>query len=393
MVGIFFMLKIIAADFVLWAQQKKTLTEFDKEINNKSSELKKIEDDIRRKKLERDEERRKEEAVRKELRRIESALVNVALKQQEIRKKIRSAQKALELSRRSLSEASEDVARKSYKMRQDFNVLYLDSLRYGMFTPINGLELFKRTDILNHSKRSFLLSCEKRSFCEQNVQKWRSATEELALLENQLAENLKTQSALKEEKSRLLKDATARRISLEEEIKGLSETGKALQDMIADLEAKKKQKLREEKEKDAAARERQAAPSRFQGQLLRPIEGEVVVHFGKNKRVLSQNEETTMISNGIRIKPPSGVRDVISSAAGEVIFSGNFRSYGQMVVIDHGGTVYTVYGLLEDISVADGDKVSVGQKIGACGTNGSSVLYYEVRYDGKPVDPMLWLKN
>jgi len=367
-------------------------TEFDREIKSKSGELKKIEDDLRRKKLARDEERRKEEAVRKELKRIEAALSDLAVRRQQIKKKIRQAQKLLDISQRSLLTAVDEVDRTSKELRRSFNIMYLESVRYNLYYPSGHLDFFKKCDILDYARRTFERSCQKRSVCEMDVSRWRSASASLAALENQLAENLKEQSQVKEEKNRLLTDATARRISLEEEIKGLSETSKALQDMIADLETRKKKKLTEEKEKAAAAREKQSAPSRFKGQLLRPIAGEVVVHFGKNKRS-SSPDETVVISNGIKIKPASGTRDVIASASGEVIFSGAFRSYGQMVVVDHGGTLYTVYGLLEDISVSEGDDLREGQKIGSVGSNGSALLYYEVRYDGKPVDPLEWIKE
>ena len=118
------------------------------------------------------------------------------------------------------------------------------------------------------------------------------------------------------------------------------------------------------------------------------MEGDIVVKFGRNKH---PEFDTYIISNGIRIKgePNSAVKAV---SKGEVIFCGEFRSYGQMVIIDHGGGFYTIYGQLSEILVTEGQKVQEANVIAKIGSGTQSTLYFEVRSENKVEDPEVWLK-
>lgn len=375
----------VAAAFAppsLYSSEKK-IKEYDKEIKNTSAELKKIEDDLRKKRLARDAERHKEVNFRKELRRIDSALASLGARRREINAQIRRANASLAAAQKSLMGARSGVESSSANLKKTANLLWLDKSRYSIFSE--GSRSFERKDIIVSRKGAFKSACRLESDCAGQVVKWDSAARELSALDKRLDENLAQQKALKEEKGRLLTDSTARRVAIEDEIKELAETSKAFHEMISELETKKKQ-TRE----DLLARDRdRAASSEFRGSLDWPVRGEIVLRFGKNKR---EDIDTPVISNGIRVKPPTRA-DVTASAKGECIFAGSFRSYGQMVVIDHGGSLYTVYGLLDDISVADGDKLTAGQKVGSWGNGGDGAVYFEVRHDGHPVDPLVWLKK
>ena len=77
---------------------------------------------------------------------------------------------------------------------------------------------------------------------------------------------------------------------------------------------------------------------------------------------------------------------------GEVLFTGEFRSYGQMVIIDHGSTFYSIYGQLGEINVEEGQKVKATDTIGKLSSKKEPILYFEIRHNGKPEDPVAWLK-
>jgi len=76
---------------------------------------------------------------------------------------------------------------------------------------------------------------------------------------------------------------------------------------------------------------------------------------------------------------------------GVVVFADWFKGYGQLVMIDHGGGYYTLYGGLDEISVAVDDEVEALAEVGKL-TNEAS-LHFEVRLKGTPVDPLKWLKR
>ncbi len=126
------------------------------------------------------------------------------------------------------------------------------------------------------------------------------------------------------------------------------------------------------------------------GSAPRPLSGRVRAGFG---RQVDREFKTQTLRTGIEIAAPAGT-PVTAIAPGRVLFAGWFRGYGQMVILDHGGGDLTVSGYLDEVHVAAGDSVGGGQPIGSVGETGSASgpgLYFEIRHDGKAVDPLLWL--
>jgi murein DD-endopeptidase MepM/ murein hydrolase activator NlpD len=92
---------------------------------------------------------------------------------------------------------------------------------------------------------------------------------------------------------------------------------------------------------------------------------------------------------GIDLAATAGT-PVKASAAGVVRFAGVAEGYGHSVILDHGAGVESRYGHLQTVGVARGQRVERGQAIGLSGNSGRSTaphLHYEVRVDGRPVDP------
>jgi septal ring factor EnvC (AmiA/AmiB activator) len=99
-------------------------------------------------------------------------------------------------------------------------------------------------------------------------------------------------------------------------------------------------------------------------------------------------------SNGIEIRAPEGT-PVHAIHGGGVAFADTFAGYGKLVILDHGGGTFSLYGYLLDLAVAKGDRLAAGQALGATGVGvgGEAGLYFELRIDGRPVDPLQWLKR
>ena len=98
--------------------------------------------------------------------------------------------------------------------------------------------------------------------------------------------------------------------------------------------------------------------------------------------------------NGIEITTQVGTR-VRVVEDGTVAFADTFAGYGKLVIVDHGEQAFSLYGHLLDISVARGARVSRADPIGTAGFAllGVPGLYFELRVDGQPVDPLQWLKK
>jgi septal ring factor EnvC (AmiA/AmiB activator) len=128
------------------------------------------------------------------------------------------------------------------------------------------------------------------------------------------------------------------------------------------------------------------------GQLDWPVKGPVLAPFGKFKHPEFAAE---MVRKGIDIDAPlgDGVRVV---EKGRVVFADRFTGYGRMVIVDHGERYYTIYGHLSEIIRKNGDELDRGEILGRVGDSDSlsgAKLYFELRKDGRSIDPLPWLKK
>ena len=130
----------------------------------------------------------------------------------------------------------------------------------------------------------------------------------------------------------------------------------------------------------------------FRGQMPWPAQGVVTGRFGKQP--VGRMAGITVSRNGIDLSVPEG-RPVSAVHEGVVTFAGSFTAYGNLVIVDHGGGANTLYGHLASVSVNKGDRVGAGTAVGVSGRNpgGNPALYFELRIDGQPVDPLQWLRK
>ena len=126
----------------------------------------------------------------------------------------------------------------------------------------------------------------------------------------------------------------------------------------------------------------------FKGALEWPVAGRVTARFGQPGR-----SGGTGLRSGIDVAAPAGV-PVHAVHSGTVAFAGPFSGFGTMVILDHGGNNLTLYGYLATVGVERGDMVDAGAELGRTGTGPGTEpeMYFEVRIDGRQVDPLQWLK-
>jgi septal ring factor EnvC (AmiA/AmiB activator) len=132
--------------------------------------------------------------------------------------------------------------------------------------------------------------------------------------------------------------------------------------------------------------------SKLKGQLPWPLEGKVAIPYGSQR---DPQFNTPIFRSGtyIESKYDNFARAVSS---GKVVFAEWFKGYGQLVIINHGEGYHTLYGSLSEIFAKVGDIIKRNQVIGRIGNSGilnEPSLYFELRYKGKPLDPLQWLKK
>jgi len=127
----------------------------------------------------------------------------------------------------------------------------------------------------------------------------------------------------------------------------------------------------------------------LKGKLKLPIKGELSGRFG------APREDGGLTWKGVFIRAQAG-QPVKAVADGQVIFADWWRGYGNMLVIDHGKGYMSVYGNNESLLKQVGENVLSGETIASVGSTGGapeSGVYFELRLDSTPFDPMKWVKK
>lgn len=130
----------------------------------------------------------------------------------------------------------------------------------------------------------------------------------------------------------------------------------------------------------------------WRGRLKSPVPGaDVEVPFGVRE---DPRFKTKTKHQGMDLRAPLGSQ-VKAIYPGKVAFAQPFEGYGLLVILDHGGGYYSLYAHLERFLVAKGDQVAQDQPLGTLGDTGSlkgPFLYFEVRENGRAVDPAKWVR-
>ena len=125
------------------------------------------------------------------------------------------------------------------------------------------------------------------------------------------------------------------------------------------------------------------------GRLSLPATGAIASSFGKHKH---PEFNSFTFNNGITIDAPMNA-DIKAVFDGEVIFAQKFKGYGNMLIIDHGGGFFTLYAHAARINRKVGSSVRKNEVVANVGDTDSTdgaKLYFEIRYQGKPINPGPW---
>jgi len=125
--------------------------------------------------------------------------------------------------------------------------------------------------------------------------------------------------------------------------------------------------------------------------LAWPVRGTIIRNFGT---IRERNTGARITTNGIDIRAPLGT-PVVAAAAGSIAHVGWLRGFGRIVIVDHGEGHHTLHAHLDRAAVTSGQEVARGDVIGVVGDTESlngAKLYFELRGNGKPINPVPYLR-
>lgn len=236
----------------------------------------------------------------------------------------------------------------------------------------------------------------------QQLKQLRESLEREAAKKELLSKKIKVRKneieAEKVRKAELLLKVREERKGHQLSLKELQANAHRLQSMVEKLEARSRKSYSPSGEKKKLIPDTHPQPpvadkgfGAQRGRLSLPVSGEIVSRFGKHKHA---EFNSFTFNNGITLSAPLNA-DIRAAYDGEVIFADKFKGYGNMLIIDHGGGYFTLYAHASAITKKVGTQVRKGESVAKVGDTDSpngAQLYFEIRYQGKPVDPGPWFR-
>jgi len=235
------------------------------------------------------------------------------------------------------------------------------------------------------------------------------ALKEVAELKQKQIDERKVLENQKQAKSKVVKSLSQQIASQRGEIKKLARDEKRLSQLVERLAkiipAKPKRKTVRNSDNDnktePAKRRNEVVASNdavptyepsgasfgtLKGKLRLPVRGEVTNRFGASR------EDSGISWKGLFIRANEGT-EVKSVASGQVVFADWLRGFGNLIIVDHGDGYMSLYGNNQAVLKQVGDRVKTGDvlaSVGNSGGNETNGLYYELRRQSRPFDPLSW---
>jgi len=224
---------------------------------------------------------------------------------------------------------------------------------------------------------------------------------ELDAAQTDLAQQRKLLQTLLGRKSRLRRRTVAKSQAAEQEMKSLAAEAQSLRELMTRLEAardkRRKAASQAAKGNVLSAVITQGPPPGLSGKPIEdafgnlpfPVVGKVIARYG-------QKSPSGLTHKGITLETRAGTQ-VIAPYEGRVAFSGPFRGYGQLLIIEHGEGYHTLLAGMTRLDGTVGQWFLAGEPVGIMGRNasdengGKPTLYVELRRKGQPINPLPWL--
>ena len=362
---------------------KKEINQLDKNIkkntetkNNLSNQLKKKE--------------RKISKTKKQLYNINKKFKNNKKKIKQLNKQLAKLKKEIKIKKRSLSS-------RLYQAYTQGNPGYLQMYLDG----INPNQISRESYYIGYYSQQQNNDIESIKKAYKKIDKTKKSTNKIlkkvASLKKQKERNAKKLQKQKKEKTIVIKKITVELSSQKKKKKKLIKNEKKLNSIVSELikkikaESKKKtitKKIHVEKKPTPDDKFHGIDFKKLKGKLKLPVKGKITRKFN------SKRKDTGTRWKGIFIKSKEG-DEVRSIASGKIVFSDWLDGYGNIIIIDHGKGYMSLYGNNQSLIKQKGDVIKGGSTIaivGNSGGNSTNGLYYQLRKNSKPFNPLKWTK-
>ncbi|MBQ9882742.1 MAG: peptidoglycan DD-metalloendopeptidase family protein [Synergistes sp.] len=375
----------------------KTAAQIDNELKQQEQAYKKIQNQMSQVSKNIQEKQKQERNVTQQIGLLSQKISLTQQKANVVSSKINKLQSNIFTLANNIDKANKDIGSAQAILKKRL----IDIYKYGGVAEFNLL--FSSRGAEDALANTYLLG----KIAEQDRKLINELTEKKRRLTMTQAELKKEQNKLKGEKddlnkqNRELKSASDERNALLVRVRKdkalfmaqqqeLMRASNEMQSAIKKLLAEKKRLRDEERKKKGSA----SLPSTVYykgGRLMWPVQGTINSTFGTRIHPVFK---TKITHTGIDIGAAKGT-PVGAAEAGEVLYTGWMRGYGQVVIIDHGGNLTTVYAHLSKIETSENARVRRGGVIGRVGSTGITTgnhLHFEVRVNGNAVNPMNYFR-
>jgi murein DD-endopeptidase MepM/ murein hydrolase activator NlpD len=364
--------------------------EIENQIKAEEQRLKKLQDQIKKASEKKDLAAKKEQKVMndlsnlsKQLSRNEQILNITVLKRNQIANKISDILAQIEATSHNIDEAKRLLSGRVVAMYK-----YGGVAEFNLFMSASGArDALSTTYMLSkiaEQDRTLIdnLYAQKEALSKAHKELTKQKTE-LETKDKELKERKASIRRTTDERNRLLQQVRKDKALFQAEQAELLRASKELQQKVTQLLAAKK-KMQQDSRGGAT-------PLYYKGgRIAWPLRGAITSPYGSRIHPVFKTRAT---HTGIDIDGNKG--DPVRAAAdGEILYTGWLRGYGQVVIVDHGGNLTTVYAHLSGIDTTENAKVKTGDKIGRVGSTGVATgnhLHFEVRVNGNTTDPMAYL--
>ena len=389
---IFFAILIFGS--LCFAENEATKTEKDlhkiqKEINQLDRNIKK---NIKTKKNLSSELKQKEKKIsktKKELYKIKKKFKSNKKKIKNLNNQLLKLEKEIQVKKKSLSS-------RLYQAYTKGNPGYLQMYLDG----INPSQISRESYYIGYysKQQDIEIKLIKKAYNKIKVTKklTNETLKKVASLKKQKEKNKKKLQKQRREKAKVIKKINKKLISQKKKKQKLIKNEKKLTSIFKALIKKIKADTNKKRSKKIKADNKSILDSKFDGidfkklkrKLKLPVKGKIIHKF-KSKR-----KDTGVAWKGLFIKAKEG-SEVYAIASGKVVFSDWIKGFGNIIIIDHGKGYMSLYGNNSSLLKESNEIVNGGSVIAIVGNSGGNStygLYYELRKNSKPFDPLKWTK-